>query len=549
MMRFSVVLLLLKTHLKGSKPIASLIQRFSFGKRKSVRTISAILLALATLFSLGVFILLLGGNYYSYQLVGEMVGIPHVGLLLAVVLATGTLLLFSAPGAINILHSATEIERLRSLAIQDSELATARLLIFYLFFFPIYLFFMLPALVVGAITSGVSFFYVISSILLLIFGPVIPLSIAALLEIAIVRLTKGRRSQRTGDVFYLIVMMAFIIGLMSQLGKTADNFGNFQGLTHQLAPTITKLTRIFAPFTLQTHGLYNPLLLLVWLAIAVILGYITVVVAGITFASSCSLLASSGYPGRRRKRNHSGGGTPLRALMKREWAIISETSGFLFEVGGELLIPLILIITYTAMGIMGDISSATKALAAFPFFESVVVLVLLMFSNMSLLSATSVSRQGKLATLDRLYPLPPSTFVQAKLYLHLFLVGTAHTLYLIVATLLFKLTLSSLVIYLVLSFIVITSTSYFHLAIDYHNPLLEWTTTQQAMKRNPNGFLGILVSFLSIVWVGLFLVLIPYVLKLNQSLTHIITLISAVGTAKVAQRLAYRSAERFLTEQ
>ncbi|HRV24168.1 MAG TPA: hypothetical protein P5046_03020, partial [Sphaerochaeta sp.] len=182
----------------------------------------------------------------------------------------------------------------------------------------------------------------------------------------------------------------------------------------------------------------------------------------------------------------------------------------------------------------------------YPIFEPVVVLIVLLMSNINLLSCTSVSRQGRLALHDRLYPLEPKIFVNAKFYLHMALVGTTNTIYLLAATLILKLSIGNLWFYVMLSLISIAGTSYFHLAIDYHNPLLEWTSAQQAMKRNPNGFLGMLVSFLFVVWVALFLVGLPYFFEISQSNALMAALGMAVVTAKAGQRLAYRSAKGFL---
>ncbi len=545
-MRISVVLLLIRTYLKGTKPIRALIERISFGKKKSVKMISGIALTLLMGFSLAMFLFLMGINFYNYQMVGLMVGKPNVGVLLGLAFGTISVLIFSAPAAINILHGAKDIERLRALAIGEGELALSRLIIFYLHFAPVYLFFVLPSLTIGMMTGGFSLFYLLSGILLLLFGPIIPILIATLLEIGVVHLTKGRRAQRSGELIYLVIMMAFVIGLTSQMGKNADMVGDLQGLTHQLTPVIAKLVRILAPFTFQVYGLENPIFLLLWLALTLVFCYITFTIVSTTYSTSCSLLASSGYQTKKRRRNNTHQSRPTLALMKRDWTILLSFSGFIFELGGELLIPLILIITYSAMGIMGDISSATKALAEFPLFEPVVVLVLLMFANMSLLSSTSVSRQGKLALNDRLYPLEPQIFVNAKLYLHVLLVGSANLLYLLAATLIFNFALARLGIYIVLSLLSIIGTSFFHLGIDYRNPLLEWTSAQQAMKRNPNGLIGILVSFLFVLWIGVFLVGLPYFFKLAQASVHAITLIVAFATTKVAQRLAYKSAIRFL---
>lgn len=545
-MRIPVVLLLLRTYLKGIRPLRSAVERFSFGKKKSMRTISGIALSILMLVSLSSFVFLLWTNFYNYQMVGMMVGVPHVGLLMGIAFGTLSLLIFAFPAAINVLHAAKEIERLRALAISEAELALSRMIIFYFNFFPVYLFFIVPALVVGIMTTGFSFFYLLSSLLLLLVGPMIPISLVTLLEIGVVHLTKGRRAQRSGELIYLVIMMAFVIGISSQMGKNAEMTGNFEELTNQLTPVIRKLTRYLAPFSLQAQGLYRPVLLLVWLAGAFLLMHITFSVTAGTYHHACSLLASGGYQTKKRKKNNTAQNKPTVALMKRDWTILLSSSGFIFELGGELLIPLILIITYSAMGIIGDISEATKALAQYPVFESIVVLIVLLMSNINMLSCTSVSRQGKLALHDRLYPLEPKAFVNAKVYLHMALVGTTNTLYLLAATLLLKLSIVNLWFHILLSLVTIVGTSCFHLAIDYHNPLLDWTSAQQAMKRNPNGFLGMLVSFLFVVWIAFFLVGMPYFFDVSQANAYTLALFAAVVTAKVGQRLAYRSAMGFL---
>ncbi|NLZ76829.1 MAG: hypothetical protein GX911_02545 [Spirochaetales bacterium] len=323
--------------------------------------------------------------------------------------------------------------------------------------------------------------------------------------------------------------------------------GNLEGLTHQLAPVIRKLTRFLAPFALQAQGLYNPILLLVWLVGALLLAYIAFAITAGTYHHACSLLASGGFRTKKRRKTDTGEQKPIIALMKRDWTILLSTSGFIFELGGELLIPLILIITYTAMGIIGDISQATKVLAQYPVFEPIVVLIVLLMSNMNLLSSTGVSRQGVLALHDRLYPLEPKVFVNAKLYLHMALVGTTNTIYLLAATLILKLSLANLWFYVLLSLISIAGTGCFHLAIDYRNPLLEWTSPQQAMKRNPNGFLGMLVSFLFVLWIALFLIGMPYFFKTSRSNALMAALGMASVTAKAGHRLACRSAKGFLS--
>ena len=221
-MRVSVVLLLLRTYLKGIRPLRSVVERFSFGKKRSMRTISGIALSILMLaLSRASFSCL--DELLHYQMVGMMVGIPHVGLLMGIAFATLSLLIFAFPASINVLHAAKEIERLRALAISEAELALSRMIIFYFNFFPVYLFFVVPALVVGIMTTGFSFFYLLSSLLLLLIGPMIPISLVTLLEIGVV-LWGGVLNVRGTD--YLVIMMAFVIGNLRW--ENAEMAGNLE---------------------------------------------------------------------------------------------------------------------------------------------------------------------------------------------------------------------------------------------------------------------------------------------------------------------------------
>ncbi|MFA5570957.1 MAG: hypothetical protein ACOX0W_07005 [Sphaerochaetaceae bacterium] len=545
-MRLSVVLLLLKTYVKGTKPISHFTSRFGFGKNKKVRILSSLIISLFMLVALMMLVFLFGMNYYNYQIIGMMMGIDHIGIMMGIAVAMITIIIFATPGAINALHTAKDIERLRVLAISEGELALSRMIIFYGYFFPLYLLFITPALGVGIMSSGFSLVYALGSLSLIFFGPIIPLSIATLIEIGVVYLTKGRRTQRTGEFIYLTVMMVFVIGITSQMGRQAQIDGDIQSLMGQLGPIIMRIHHLLSPFKLFALGLYHIPSLLAWLSVTTLLALLTFTLTSRTYHHCCSLLASSGYQKKRRNNTSTSQRGPISALMKRDWTILLSSSGFIFELGGELLIPLILLITYSAMGMMGDILSTIHILAQYPLFEPILILLLLLFANINLLSSTSVSRQGELATHDRLYPLEAHTFVKAKVTLHLLVVGSANIIYLVVITLLFNISFTHFVMYVILSLLSIVGTSYVHLAIDYHNPLLNWTSSRQAMKRNPNGLIGMVISLVLVVWIGLFLVGVPYFFNLSTTITHFITLIVALVTMKGAQILAYKSATNFM---
>jgi len=238
--------------------------------------------------------------------------------------------------------------------------------------------------------------------------------------------------------------------------------------------------------------------------------------------------------------------SPLSALMRREAVVIKSQSAFIFEVVGELLIPLILIGVWAVTGTIGEMATLLETVLTLPVVEEVIFLILALVSNMTMISSTSVSRQGPNFAQDRLYPLEANQFVRAKLLFHLLLAGTANLLYLSGALILLNRGLASLIWMAPLSILSIAAVSSFQLAIDYHNPNEEWTLAQHAMKSNPNGLFGLLVALAWIVVAALFLIVLP-LLGVSPLLSRLLALLIAALCLLFGYRVAVSQASSALS--
>lgn len=192
-----------------------------------------------------------------------------------------------------------------------------------------------------------------------------------------------------------------------------------------------------------------------------------------------------------------------QTLIVRDLEVIKGHSVFMIEVVGELFIPLILLGVYALTGVLGELEGMASLVANSPYLPYGLFLGVALLSSMTMLSSTSVSRQGPQFALDKVLPLTPSAFVKAKLVLHLLLVGVTNIVYLSLSLLFFKLSFIHLLWMAPLTLLVIFSIAAFGLAIDYKRPLLDWSIPQQAMKSNMNGLLGMGASLGVLVLVGL----------------------------------------------
>lgn len=237
--------------------------------------------------------------------------------------------------------------------------------------------------------------------------------------------------------------------------------------------------------------------------------------------------------------------SPVRALVGRELVILKSESAFIFEAVGELLIPLILLVVWTVTGTIGDMALLVEALMSLTIVDELLFLILMLVSNMTMISSTSVSREGRHLAKNRLYPLKASVFVDAKLLFHLALVGGTNLIYLASTLLLAGRGLASFVWMAPLSLLTIAAVAPFQLAIDYHNPNEEWTLAQHAMKSNPNGLFGLLVSLLFVLVDALFLIVLP-LFGLPAVVSRVLLLLVLTGSTLLGYRLAVTQASRAL---
>jgi ABC-2 type transport system permease protein len=550
-MNWKTIRLLVQAYWLGNKPITSALERLSFKRKGSRSPLLTALIALMLIIMFIYFSLLLGLNYYSYQTLGILVEEPLLGLFVASALSFIVLLLFSFTSIHDFLYTAKDILLVRTLKVGDASTAISRLILLYLHYAPLYWFLTLPALVVGAFIQGFSLYYVLASLPYLLLGPMLPLCCSVLFAIAIIRASRGKRFRFLEETAPMVLMVLFIVGISAaftrNLGQDSLLDFQYESMMVTLAPILKTLQKQLPLFSLQAAQLFSGSSVLLVTAINGAVLLVTCLVVVRTYQTNISkLLSNQSTRSRRRKEIAFKANSQMAALFKRELVVIRSNSSFLFELVGELFIPVILILVYMLTGVMDEMAGMAEVLTAFPFFEQLVFLTMLLVANLGMLSSTSVSRQGRMFVFDRLYPVPASVYVQAKLLFHFCLVGIPNLIYLSLSLLFFKVSLFHLVWMAPLSLCLILLAATLHLCIDYHNPKLDWTLAQQAMKSNTNGLIGLGLSFVLEVVAAGFLIL-PVLLDLPFIYFAAILFVLALFVLRHAYRLAVNLADQALS--
>ena len=551
-MRAAVVSTLLKAYWVGNKPVRTALERLSFvrggGKKGKVAHVLMTILLLAVF---GYFLVFLGLNYYAYQTLGFILDLPHLGVFIACLVSFFSLFLLSFTSVSSLVYESKDIGMLRALDVQGSDLAISRLLILYGYHLPLHLFLFSPALVVALLSEGFSLVYLVGSLALLLVYPVFPLALSVLLTMLFASLSRSKRSSLFQQVIPMLLFFVLIIlasTTMTRFMVDESLFSvDYQAMQASLGALLARLDSSLVLFSLAakvtTKFAYLLLFLLSGALVLLAIGCITAKTYDRLYFALTRSTTSQRGPHRVAKLGARG---PVLALMKRELVIIRSQSAFIFEVVGEMFIPLVLLVVYALTGVLDELSVALMNIQTFAFLPELLFLLMLLMASLGMLSSTSVSRQGKMFVLDRLYPVAPEVFVQAKLFLHLVLFGVPNLIFLSISVFALRISFFHLVWMVPLSLSTLSLIAALQLAIDYYRPNLSWTTAQQAMKSNLNGLLGMLVALACVVVIAV-LLLLPYVSPVPHALGYSLLLLLFPLSLILSYRLAVRQASLALS--
>lgn len=497
-MRTTVVCILVRAFLDGVRPLQTYFSRLSVTNGSKKGKILQIVLTFVLVFSLGMFEVMLAFNYYTYQTLGTLIDIPYLGLFLASLAGFFFLFLLGSIGLSSIIYRGKDIMMVSTFPVREQELLISRLLIAYILYFPLYVGILLPALVVATLLQGVSILCILGSLALVFLGPLLPLSLALFVTTILVRLSRGRRFRMFEQLFSFVVLLGFSLVMITAFSRNMEEGSPFlvdyQSLMLSVGNTFRILTKVFPFFVMQAGMLWSWSAFSLQVLLLLVVSSLLCLIVGRGYERSLSLVASSQSVTRKKGRQGKHDAyrvmSQTRTLMVRELEVIKGQSVFMIEVVGELLIPLILLGVYALTGVLGEIQAVATSVASSSYLPYGLVLAVLLISSISMLSSTSVSRQGPQFALDKVLPVRPGEFVKAKLIVHLLLVGGTDVVYLVLALLFFRLSLVHLIWMVPFILLALFSIAAFGLAIDYKRPMLTWSIPQQAMKSNMNGLLG-----------------------------------------------------------
>lgn len=506
------------------------------------KKITATALIIAALFvGFGSLMVMLGANYRQLELIGSFIGIKGLSLFMGSLIAAVVTFTYATYTAGSMLYRANDLKMLVTLPVNENDLFVSRFILHYLTNISLYVAVMIPALFVIAITYGFSFRIISMGLLVLLIGPVLPISLSMLYARLFATTGRNGGKRRYTEVIALFVMFILLVGLQSissrwlregfsetTIANLAAMFGNLFSTLFKWFPLASWKTRMIVPDSVAS--------MLRSLALFVILSG-SILFVSIAFGkqnySKLLLQSISESNGTRTKRKKNSIASyeapihyrsPIKVLVMKEFVLINSQNSYMMELYAEAAIPLILVIVYFIGGTLGDVAAMVNSLSSSDAFPFMYCGVLLAMATISMMSSTSISREGRLFDFSKILPVSPNIHVKAKVLAHLLLFGSTYLIFMIIGLFFLPVSPVHLLWMIPLGWLLITLSSFTSLAIDYSRPRLEWKLPQQAVKQNMNGMLGMIVSLITIaIFAG-----IMYVLLIVLGLHAIIVGISLV---------------------
>lgn len=512
------------------------------------------LAVLGGLAGLAVYLFMLIGVYRSLLAAGLAAGRPELLLFYALLGSWAFIFITAIPLALSVLYYSADLRLLLTLPVRPLRIVGAKGALLYLYCLPVNLLFLVPALWLYIRAVGAPGATILSAALHLIVSPLLPLSLAALLVLALMKAVNLSRFRVALEVGGMTVGIVLVLGLQLLLSRTAmasmtggtfaalDAFPDLYGAMARALPPVAWAAAGFTAGPGALPVLFSALLTLGACVAAFLL-------APVNFLRDVMERRESG--GERRAAGAAAGliaraGAPrgaTRSLLRREWAILASNSTYIFEAFGEMLVLPLLLGVYSLLIPKQYLGPALQYITGSPAMSLLLMAVLVLMTSLTTVSATSISREGKLFSLSLTMPVSGRVQVRAKLLLHMLMFSSAYLLDLALCMVVFRLPPLPL-LFMIPGGIALQAASFAAgIFFDLKRPLLKWTHPQQAMKSNVNAIAGIGVSFAMVAALGAPCALLVLA-GVSPFLVGCIAAAAGIGLAAVLLSLLMRWADR-----
>jgi ABC-2 type transport system permease protein len=454
------------------------------------------------------------GEFAAYLFDGlSMVG--QQGLILAIALTATSFIIFFFGIAyiINTFYYSMDIENLLHLPLKSTEILGAKFATVLVYEYLTEAVILVPVLAVYGFKNGESALFYLSSMVILLLLPVIPLVAAAVLNMVIMRFTNLAKNKdlfrNVGGVLAILLALGLNLYIQRFAANTADP-AKVMELINEGNNSMVQLISSFFPSTkLAVNSLVSndasKMLYLLMFAAATAAAYAVFLVLG-NLLYFKGVIGVSETSSRRKALSVKELGKGTRAshvaysyTIKELRLLFRTPVYFLNCILMNFLWPLFLMLPLAAQPAgSGDDISALLPYIQKPGSESVIVMVFfamgIFITASNIISSTAISREGRNLFFMKYIPVEYKKQLLAKALSGAVMGAVGILMMVPVALFIFKIKAYVVAIGLAVSIPGILFSAILGLLIDVAMPKLNWDTEQKAVKQNLNGLIAIFGS-------------------------------------------------------
>ena len=548
----------LKMQLNVNYGFSALKYRFTREKKK---TWEPILIGAVILVSLLPLLVLYTAMMLALFAAGTVTKQPEMILTIAFMFSQIVILIFGLFYIMGTFYFSKDLETYVPLPLKPYEVIGGKFAVVmineYLTSMPI----LLPPIIIYGIGTSQGILYWLKGLVLLAAVPVLPLTVASLLIVVLMRFVNLRRYKDLLAVVGGLLALFAGVGInmiVQKVPKTTEEIQNYvnSGFVDMIGSRFPP--SIWATRALSENGLSGLGYLILFVGTCVLLFALLLWLSNLVFYKA--LLAGQEVSRKKKSltteqmdKQYEKVSNPVFAMAGREWKLLVRTPIYLLNgLAGVVVGPIIVITMFMIRGSDPEIIEMFKQISD-PSIMPYVLLgglgLMLFTSGMNLVASTSLSREGQTIWITKMIPVSARQQVNSKLIVSMLAsaLGVVTTGVIMVAFL--KLPILWVIGAVVVGLIASVPMVALSLLLDVFHPKLIWNSEQEAIKQNMNGVLGMLLSILILLLLGAIAVImllagLPIVLILIavSVVSIILGVLSLLALYSIAER-KYREME------
>lgn len=537
--------------------------KYKFKTSKSVRITSIVLLFviivyLPALTMIGKFYQFFYDSLNSVMQASYFIALGYFGVT-AIIIFFGMILIFGS------FYFSKDIENMLPLPIKPRNLILAKFLVLCTFEYLISAVIFLPIMIVYGVNIGGGFTYYLFGILVYLLLPIIPLGLAGIVIMIIMRFTNiGRHKDLLrGIALFGMLFLALYLNVIVMNAATSVEVGGEMNFIENMISNntffIENIGKYYPPVTFSAFSIvktgseqllnfaYYVLTSIGVLALFTITSqklYIGGLIGGKEVTSKQKLLTEEQFI---KETKVSSKGV---SLLIEDFKVMLRTPTYLFNcLSIVVIIPIMLIMMNVFSGLGDtDMQALLNVLDTnVDYFILILMGLIIFFSGVSPIASTTFSREGEANWLLRVAPLSSKENIFGRLGVP----RLANIVFILLTNISFTFLIGFRVevwLYTFIGGIVLSEAAFYAaLFLDLNKPMFHWKTQTQAVKQNLNVVLSMLITLAYIAGLGG----IGYLL-LNAGvimyLTIIILIVISMIVREILRRFIENSFENKLVE-